>query len=452
MPRGGGLEFGFSWGSSGGKRCSEEQPFRVLVVGDLGGRASRDLVRPLEEARVLRVGIDSLDDVVARVAPEVSVRHPNGQRLSVQFRSMEDFHPDALFGELEFFEPMRRLRQQLRDPVALAALAASQVAAGDQAESDERAIERLLGRPLERPEKGPLDAWLRQIVAPHVVSGPNPQQAQLAANANLLMTELMRGLLHDSSFQQMEALWRGVELLVRRLDEEDGAEIWILDATRAELAADLERGGGALKKHLAERKASGHEIGIIAAALSLGPGAADRQFAMGLGSIAMQAGTPVVADAAIDAWESITADDTRSWKAFRAEPEAQWLGLGLPGFLVRMPYGAKTDAIESFPFEEQSTPPRHSGYLWGRASLLIATLISQALREGQELQLDGLPVHAWSDGTDVQQTPCAEAWLDDTAMERWLTAGMIPLMAMRGRDSVRLARVQSVHGDGLAGL
>src|SRR5690606_28830696 len=50
---------------------------------------------------------------------------PAGQlRASIRFRSLDDFHPDHLFGEIGTFETLRRLRRQLLNPQTFAAAAA----------------------------------------------------------------------------------------------------------------------------------------------------------------------------------------------------------------------------------------------------------------------------------------------------------------------------------------
>ncbi len=68
--------------------------------------------------------------------------------------------------------------------------------------------------------------------------------------------------------------------------------------------------------------------------------------------------------------------------------------------------------------------------------------------------MSGLPVHSFLGEGQMEQTPCAEWWLTEQEAGRWLDDGMIPLCSVRGRDEVRLIRVQSLAAPsaGLAGF
>src|SRR5437016_6154250 len=47
----------------------------------------------------------------------------------------------------------------------------------------------------------------------------------------------MRAILHDPGFQSVEAAWRAVDFLVRRLETRADLQVWLLDASKAELTA-----------------------------------------------------------------------------------------------------------------------------------------------------------------------------------------------------------------------
>src|SRR5271156_5223261 len=59
-----------------------------------------------------------------------------------------------------------------------------------------------------------------------------------------------------------------------------------------------------------------------------------------------------------DDWTLATTEGD-SWTALRQLPEACYLGLVLPRFLLRLPYGKATDAVERFDFEEMPGVPTH---------------------------------------------------------------------------------------------
>ena len=85
----------------------------------------------------------------------------------------------------------------------------------------------------------------------------------------------------------------------------------------------------------------------------------------------------------------------------RRSPEARWLGLALPRFLLRLPYGKDTSPIEAFPFEEMPES-EHSAYLWGNPAFFCAQLIGQSFEaHGWDLarrlarRIDNLPMHVY---------------------------------------------------------
>ena len=66
------------------------------------------------------------------------------------------------------------------------------------------------------------------------------------------------------------------------------------------------------------------------------------------------------------------------------------------------------------------------------------------LRPGAPREVDGLPLHVYWEGGESRTKPCAEVLLDDRAAEAILGRGLMPLLSVRDRDAVRLARFQSV--------
>ena len=80
--------------------------------------------------------------------------------------------------------------------------------------------------------------------------------------------------------------------------------------------------------------------------------------------------------------------------------------------MLRGPYGAKTDPIDAFPFEEIPGAPEHEAYVWGNAGLACALVLAGAFeRGGWDLQpetaaeIQGLPAHVFKDGLETRVTP-----------------------------------------------
>src|SRR5438309_946384 len=93
--------------------------------------------------------------------------------------------------------------------------------------------------PAAGPTTSDWNAFLRQIVAPHLVPGAAPDQDELIARVDEATSAQMRAVLHHPDFQALEAAWRSVFFLVRRLDTDENLKLFLIDVTKQDLAADL---------------------------------------------------------------------------------------------------------------------------------------------------------------------------------------------------------------------
>jgi predicted component of type VI protein secretion system len=250
--------------------------------------------------------------------------------------------------------------------------------------------------------------------------------------------ERMRGLLHHPRFQAVEAAWRGLDFVIRsESGDESGARIRIAHFPKSEAARDLlsAKSLGETRMHalLSARKWRA-VIGLY----EFGPDGADIEFLGRMALLGAHIGAPFVVEGSVDMGDH--------WEELRAIPEASYLGLALPRFLLRLPYGARTSAIDSFPFEEMPAPPVHGHYLWGNPALAFLTLLTS----GGALNLEGLPLHTYQDDADWHATPCAEVWMTETQVLSLIDLGMMPLVSFRDSDRVRLAGFRAINGEELA--
>ncbi|MGD0835071.1 MAG: type VI secretion system contractile sheath large subunit [Polyangia bacterium] len=467
-----GIEMNFAFGKGPKSKLGRRPnaPMRLLVLGDFGGHGSRAQVRPGAELRPLRVDLDSFPSLFAKIAPRIQVRLGGQPPLTVAIGELEDFHPDRLFTSLEFFAPMRELRRQLQDPktFAVAAAMVGSVApiqaaptVGDVAAHGED-LQRLLGRPAtaEAPAARPasaVDAMIREAVAPHVVGGADPRQADLVAAVDAMTGELMRALLHDRGFQAVEAAWRGLDRLVRTLELDELLQVHVLDVSRAELAEDF-----AAAPTLTEAALYGIVVdrvgdkpwSLLVDCTAYQRGQDDAALLARLGTLAQQVDAAVVASMDWAAYSAgfASPEDERAWTALRNSSAATSVALTLPNILLRLPYGRGTDPIERFAFTEQASPPVSERYLWGSSALAVAQLLAQSFAEaggwdfapGDESSIDDLPTHVTKQNGESVQTPCAQTWLPESKIDALIRDGLMPVVSAQGRGEVRVPRFQSI--------
>jgi type VI secretion system protein ImpC len=155
---------------------------------------------------------------------------------------------------------------------------------------------------------------------------------------------------------------------------------------------------------------------------------------------------------------SADTDAGKLWAILRGIPEARYLGMAIPRFLSRLPYGNETDPVENFQFEEFTGAPPHDKYLWSNNCFIAALLLAQSFSAyGWQMDrrfiqdIERLPMYMYeSDGETIYQ-PCAEVLLTQNGAERLMEHGLMPLVSYKNTDHVKLARFQSI-ADPVAGL
>jgi type VI secretion system protein ImpC len=287
----------------------------------------------------------------------------------------------------------------------------------------------------------------------------------------LELATLLRGLLHHPDFQALEATWRGAEFLVRNFGGDERIKLLLLDVSKAELTADL--GAQELLDNsglwrVLHRQADKAPLAVCVGLFTFCGSIADIELLGRLANISHQIGAPLLAGASPDLagcdsfqahpdradWKApLSAEVSEAWRVLRELPQAGAVGLALPRFLCRLPYGGKSLPIESFPFEEMPDAAEHESYLWGNSALLCSYLLAEAFRaEGWSLSAGGygevgdMPVHKLSGEEENEVKPCAEAWLNQPAADTLAGLGLMPVLSIRGRDAVRVDRVQSLAG------
>ncbi len=457
-------------------RRDDEKLFPIAILGDFSGRGHRP-TSSLSLGRPLRIDCENFETVFAQfdVALPLPLAKSGGDELVLRFRRLEDFHPDELLHQVESLSRLADLRIRLLDPASADAAVAESRALLDMStatlgqlpsnstETTEELLARLLGKPVAQPSKSTpaastLEKLIKQLVAPSVVSGPNLQQNEIVRLVEGEMSKRLKEVLHHPDFQAVEAGWRAVDFLIRRTG--DKTRSYLIDITKRELTAMLAAGDLA-------RTTIFKQLQEIGPAVVLGIytiGLQDQSLLKALGSLAQAHHTAFVTGASpetvgcrsfgsqSDPDDWVHPPDLDEFDSLRQMPEAAHLGLLMPRFLLRQPYGAGSDPIEAFPFEEILAPPEHESYLWGNSSVLCGYLLADAFAteaskldtpRGRGGEICGMPVHTFTGDGETHAKPCAEAWLSDKAADVILNHGIMPVLSIRGRDAVEVTALRA---------
>jgi len=457
----------------------EETPFRIALVGDWSARGSRGLSDgTLADRRPLSLDRDTVEELLTRLSPELVLKlDPDTPPLTLRIRSLDDFHPDQLFARLPAFQALRALRQRLLDPATFRAAAralsgahAVPASAGPVPDGDLLAAIVDQATPPNAADAlansgGDLHAFIRQIIRPHLVPDPDPRQGTLVAQVDAAVGATMRAILHHPEFQALEALWRVADLLAYRVETSSRLRLELYDISRADLVGALPSGGDPAESPLFRMLARhGQDVpwSLLAAAFTFGPAPGEVEQLAQLAAVGQLLKAPWVAAASprlLGADSLAFTPDPRDWKpapdpaweAFRGTAIARSIGLALPRFLVRQPYGRGFETCERFAFEEFDGEPFHEQYLWGPPAFAVALLLAQGFAErgwglvqGFDPELSGLPLVVRGKGVAAEAVPCGETLLTERAAGRIIDRGIMPLASLKEQDRVRLIRLQSV--------
>jgi hypothetical protein len=466
--------------------------FRLVVMGDFSGRAARgelEVGAALAERRAIRLDVDTVEKVIEGFATSLVLPvGPEGKGITVPLTDLDSLHPDQLVENVSVFAELSSLRQRLTTPsMAAKAVAEMQSWAGafrDQAMPTagrsaaaavpadvkltdfQRLIDDREGR-LARPS--PAADLIARIVGPHVRPGLSAEAKALRPVVDQAMASAMTLILHHPEFQAVEAHWRAIDMLARRIETDERFEIVLFDISAEEFAADLAlqaeiSGSGLfrlLNRPLTEEGDTGYSAVCALYTFEETPPHADllgraAKLAQHLRAPFFAAMSPAYLETPRKDRHPLVA---KAWDALRAESAAAWLGLATPRFLMRLPYGERSDPIDAFDFEEFSMSEGLSGMLWGNPVLLVAVLLGRAWAEGKGritlgkvMTLGEMPFHYATDRHgDQVPLPCTERNLTTDRTEMTVTRGFMPVISVRGRDVVRLGSFQSMAGAEILG-
>jgi type VI secretion system protein ImpC len=168
----------------------------------------------------------------------------------------------------------------------------------------------------------------------------------------------------------------------------------------------------------------------------------------------------------MDSWTELTnprdlgkifdTPDYAAWKSLRDSPDSRYMGLCLPRVLSRLPYGAKSEPVEEFAFEEETDGHKGEKYAWMSAAYAMAVNINRAYKEWgwctriRGVQSGGevinLPTHTFpSDDGGVDLKCPTEIAISDRREAELAKAGLIPLIHRKNTDKAAFIGAQSLY-------
>jgi type VI secretion system protein ImpC len=268
----------------------------------------------------------------------------------------------------------------------------------------------LLDRPiaLREPQAPPPESALRTL-AEHLSTHPRPATPNprdlveaICADIDLALARQINLILHHPEFQAMEATWRGLHFLVIGVQTGPELKIRVLNASKRDLSRSLRKYRGVAwdKSPLFRRvyeeeygQFGGEPFGLLVGDYLFDHRPEDVQLISDIAAIAAVAHAPFVGNAApsimqMESWTELAnprdllrifqTPEYVAWRALRAAEDTRYIALCLPRFLARLPYGARTNPVDAFAFEEETEIEGLQNYLWANAAYAFATNVARA--------------------------------------------------------------------------
>jgi type VI secretion system protein ImpC len=273
-------------------------------------------------------------------------------------------------------------------------------------------------------------------------------------------------ILHNPKFMAMESSWRSLKFLVDRTDFKKNVKIDILDLSKDELAEDFEDAPetiqSGLYKHVYTQEydtPGGEPYATMVSNFSFNSSSPDVALLQEVSKVSAACHCPFMAAATPQFFGKDKVDDLTKiedlhtymerseflkWNGLRQTEDSRYVGLTLPRFLLRLPYGVDTSPVKEFNYEENVKGPDHDKYLWGNSSFsFAANMVRSFIDNGWCVQIRGpesggkvedLPIHFFDVGKGQQMKIPTEILVPETREFEFAQEGFIPLSFYKNRD------------------
>ena len=293
------------------------------------------------------------------------------------------------------------------------------------------------------------------------------------------LSEQINLILHNDEFQALESAWRGLHYLVMNTSTGKDMKIRVMNMSKDECRKmfrqyrDAAWDQSPLFKKIYESEfgqLGGQPYGAFVCDYSFDHTAANLEVLKGLSKIGAASHAPFIAAAApplfgMESWTELSnprdlaklfdAQEYMAWRSFRNSEDSRYMALAMPRFLGRPVYGAKTDPVDEFDFEEE-TDGSHDNHLWLNASYAMGTRITEAFNDygwctrirGVESggTVEDLPTATFpTDDGGIDMKCPTEIAISDRREAELSGAGMLALIHRKNTDQATFIGAQTLH-------
>jgi len=302
----------------------------------------------------------------------------------------------------------------------------------------------------------------------------------IIAEIDSKLTQQINLILHNDEFQQLEGAWRGLHHLVNNTETDEMLKIRVMNISKKELHKTVKKFKGTawdqspiFKKMYEEEygQFGGEPYGCLVGDYHFDHSPPDVELLGEMAKISAACHAPFIAGVApsvlqMDSWGELTnprdltkifqTPEYAPWRSLRESDDSKYIGLAMPRFLARLPYGAASDPVEEFDFEEETEAADSSKYCWANSAYAMATNITRSFKmygwcsriRGIESggAVEELPCHTFpTDDGGVDMKCPTEIAISDRREAELAKNGFMPLIHKKNSDFAAFIGAQSLH-------
>ncbi len=304
-------------------------------------------------------------------------------------------------------------------------------------------------------------------------------QAMIAA-IDQKLTEQVNQIIHHEDFQALESAWRGLSYMVNNTETDESLKIKVMNISKTDLHKTLRKFKGTawdqspIFKQMYEEEFGqfgGEPFGQLVADYYFDHGPQDVETLTQISKVSAAMHCPFISAVSpktlqFDSWGELSnprdltkifqTPEYAGWRSLRESDDARYLGLTMPRFLARQPYGAATDPVEGFNFEEDTDGSDASKYAWCNSAYAMGVNINRAFKEygwcsrirGIESggAVENLPTHTFpTDDGGVDMKCPTEIAISDRREAELAKNGFMPLIHRKNSDFAAFIGAQSLQ-------
>jgi hypothetical protein len=430
------------------------KPFTIIVIGSLA---------PIPEGpyRVRPIAVDTLNEALSILRPALWI--PLARELcpaggiGIAPERMKELTPQGLIESVKYLEDLKHARELINRSAVLPPENITD--AVREKWPDLRLDLAIRQSGAHAVQSSKVDDILSMIAMAGQSDSPNSADREnpkaWTAEIDRLLAGLMKAIFSDETFRDLEAAWRGVELIMK-MGPAGGAKdvrLSIVNTSRDNLVQTFGELGEMCENDPPD---------LILVDLLFDNSPVSMELFEGAASFAQNLLVPTVINASagffdLKNWNEIDRlpliahyiEDNpvyAKWLKLRKDPRANWLVAACNNLYVREAYGKGPDSRSVF-FEEQSIP-------WVRSVFAVGALAAQSvslcgwpshLADPQNVRLEGLALLTLENETRAS----TETVFSVERLRQLADIGLAPLAGVAMKDTAFSPSARSISGESL---